>query len=341
MQNTTYGLRTGLPLAVGASAMFGTSGSFASSLMSAGWTPAAAVTARITTAAVLLTVPALLAARGRWDAVRRGLPLMLAFGLIAVGGCQLFYFSAVKHLSVSVALLMEYLGVVLVVAWMWLRHGKRPSGLTLTGSVLAIGGLVLVLDVFGGARVDAVGVLWGGAAAVGLAVFFVLSSHADTGVPPLVVAWGGMVVGAVLLWLLGAFGAVHLTAAWTDVEFSGHRMSWAVPVLGLAVVAGVLAYTTSIAATRLLGATVSSFVGLTEVLFAALFAWLLVSQQPTPVQAVGGLVVLGGIVLVRAGELGGPQSKGVPAVSGWAALASRTKRKRPGRPKGGAYQRAA
>jgi drug/metabolite transporter (DMT)-like permease len=303
MQNTAYNFRAGLPLAIVASAMFGTSGSFASSLMDAGWTPGSAVTARVTTAAVLLTVPGLLAARGRWAAVRRGLPLIVAFGMVAVGGCQLFFFNAVKHLSVSVALLMEYLGVVLVVGWMWLRHGRRPTRLTLAGSLLAIAGLVLVLDVFGGARVDLVGVLWGAAAAVGLAVFFVISAHGDGAVPPLVVAWGGMVVGAALLWLLGAVGAIDLQARWTDVTFAQHRTSWVVPVLGLAVVAGALAYTASIAATRFLGATVSSFVGLTEVLFAAVFAWLLVAEKPTFTQAAGGLVVLGGIVLVRAGEL--------------------------------------
>jgi drug/metabolite transporter (DMT)-like permease len=313
MQNTAYSFRIGLPIAIGASAMFGTSGSFASSLMDAGWTPGAAVTARVSTAALLLTVPALVAARGRWAAVRRGLPLILAFGAIAVGGCQLFFFNAVEHLSVSVALLLEYLGVVLVVGWMWLRHGRRPSRLTLAGAIVAIAGLILVLNVFGGAQVDLVGVLWGAAAAVGLAVFYVISAHSSDDVPPLVVAWGGMVVGAVLLWLLGALGAVDFHARWADVTFAQHRMSWAVPVLGLAVIAGALAYTASIAATRMLGATVSSFVGLAEVLFAAMFAWLFVAERPSLTQALGGVVVLAGIVLVRAGEVRAAQSEPHPA----------------------------
>jgi drug/metabolite transporter (DMT)-like permease len=119
----------------------------------------------------------------------------------------------------------------------------------------------------------------------------------------MVVAWGGMVVGAALLWAMAAVGVVHLTATWADVPFAGHRVSWLLPVLGLAVVAGVLAYTTSIAATRRLGATVSSFVGLSEVLFATVFAWVWLGQRPSLVQAFGGVVVLGGIVLVRAGEL--------------------------------------
>jgi drug/metabolite transporter (DMT)-like permease len=50
------------------------------------------------------------------------------------------------------------------------------------------------------------------------------------------------------------------------------------------------------------GAKLAAFVGLTEVLFATLFAWLLLAQTPTVPQAVGGLFVPGGITLVRLDE---------------------------------------
>lgn len=299
---------SGLPLGLASAALFGSSGSFASSLMDAGWSPAAAVTARVTVAALLLTVPALLALRGRRHVLREAAARIAVFGLVAVGGCQFFYFCAVQHLSVSAALLLEYLGVVLVVGWMWLSRGRRPSALTIAGGLLAILGLTFVLDVVGGAHVDLVGVLWGIGAAVGLAVLFVLSGDDDEDagepVPPIVIAWGGMVVGAVLLWVLGASHLVRFAASTQDVVFAGHQVGWFVPVLGLAVLAGALAYTVSIAATRALGVTVSSFVGLIEVLFSALFAWVLVGQQPTAMQAIGGVIVVGGIVLVRVGELG-------------------------------------
>ncbi|MGN6609391.1 MAG: EamA family transporter [Jatrophihabitans sp.] len=294
---------SGLPLGLASAALFGSSGSFASSLMSSGWSPAAAVTARVTIAALLLTIPALLALRGRRHVLRQAAGRIAAFGLIAVGGCQFFYFCAVSHLSISVALLLEYLGVVLVVGWMWLAHGRRPSPLTMAGGVLALSGLTLVLDIFGGAHVDVVGLFWGSLAAVGLAVFFVLSGSGDDSTPPIVVAWGGMAVGAGLLWFLGLTHLVRFAASTRDVDFAGHQAPWFVPVLGLAVLAGALAYTVSIAATRALGVTVSSFLGLIEVLFSALFAWVLVGQQPTLLQALGGAVVLGGIVLVRLGEL--------------------------------------
>ena len=55
-------------------------------------------------------------------------------------------------------------------------------------------------------------------------------------------------------------------------------------------------------ATRALGATVASFVGLSEVLFAIVFAWLVLGELPTPVQLAGGTLVVSGVVAVRLGE---------------------------------------
>ena len=52
-------------------------------------------------------------------------------------------------------------------------------------------------------------------------------------------------------------------------------------------------------AARRLGSRVSSFVGLTEVLFAVLFAWWLLGEVPRPIQLLGGLAILAGVVAVR------------------------------------------
>ena len=70
-----------------------------------------------------------------------------------------------------------------------------------------------------------------------------------------------------------------------------------------------MAYVAGIAAARVLGARLASFVGLSEVLFAIVFAWLLLGQTPAPVQLVGGLLVLAGIGLVRLDELRGPVAR--------------------------------
>ena len=68
-------------------------------------------------------------------------------------------------------------------------------------------------------------------------------------------------------------------------------------------IAAALAYAVGVVAARVLGATVASFIGLTEVLFAVVFAWLLLDQLPTVVQIGGGALIIGGVILVRLDEL--------------------------------------
>jgi len=301
----TAGSRAGLTLAVLSAATFGTSGAFASSLIDAGWSPAAAVITRIAVAALVLTVPAVLQLRGRWWLLRRGAARAAAYGLVAVAGCQLFYFNAIERMPVGVALLLEYLAAVLVVGWLWLRHGQRPRRLTVVGAAAAVAGLAMVLDLTGSARIDPIGLMWGLLAAAGLAIYFLLGAGAgEEPLPPIVMAWAGMCVGAAALAALGWAGALPVTAATSSVDFAGHRVSWVVPVLGLSLVAAAFAYVAGIGAARRLGAKLASFVGMGEVLFAILFAWLLLGQLPSAVQFLGGAFILVGVTLVRADELG-------------------------------------
>ena len=296
--------RTGLGVALSlvSFAAFSTSGVFASALLAAGWSAAGAVTVRVGVAAVVLTLPALLVLRGRVHVLRRSWRPVLAYGVVAVAACQVAFFNAVQHLSVGVALLLEYLGMVLVVLWMWLRHGHRPNALTALGGVLSVAGLVLVLDVLSDVRVDVVGVLWGLGAAVGLAMFFVIGAHSDDELPPMAMAWAGLSIGALVLLGLGALGVLPLATPRVDVTFLGHAVSWLWPALGLALVAAVVSYVTGITGGRILGARLSSFLGLTEVLFAVTFAWLLLGESLSPLQLVGAAVILAGLGCVKAAE---------------------------------------
>ncbi|MFR9776678.1 EamA family transporter [Micromonospora sp. MS34] len=293
----------GLGLALLSALTFATSGTFARPLITGDWSAEAVVLARVGIAALVLAVPAVLALRGRWAVLRRNAGTMVLFGLLGVALAQACFFNAVRYLPVGVALLLEYLGIVLVVGWMWLVHGQRPRVLTVVGSLTALAGLVLVLDLAGAGRLDPVGVLWGLGAGVGLAGYFVIAGRVDAALPSVVMASGGMAVGALVLLLLGVVGALPLRAGTTDVTFTGHRMSWLVPIVGLSLIAAVVAYLTGVAGARILGARLSSFVGLTEVMFAVLIAWLVLGELPTGVQLLGGALIVAGVALVRLDEL--------------------------------------
>lgn len=306
----------GLTLALLSSAAFGTSGTFARSLLDTGWSPGAAVILRIGIAAAVLTVLVGPQLRRHRRHIRRSGRTLTVYGIAAVAGAQLCYFNAVQHLSVAVALLLEYSGTLLVVLWLWLRHAHRPNAFTITGALAAIGGLALVLDVFGDVSIDAVGVAWGLGAAVGLAVYFVISARTDDALPPLVTAWGGLVIGGTVLATAALAGAIPFRTAAADVTLLDREMSWLVPLLGMSLVAAAFAYVAGVAGSRILGAKLASFIGLTEVLFAVLFAWVAVAEALSPIQLVGGALVVIGIALVKLDEAPDePELSGTPATT--------------------------
>lgn len=295
-------LLTGILFAVLSAALFGTSGVLAKGLLSAGWSPAAAVTWRITIGALVLAIPAARELHGRWYLLRRHWRVIVIFGAIAVAGCQLTYFLAVAQLSVAVALLLQYLGVILIVTWFWVRHGQRPGRVMLVGAAVALGGLVLVLGVFDAIEVNSTGVFWGFLSAVGLATYFIVSADASHALPPLTFVSSGLVVGAIVSVLAGAMGIVDMRWSVDDVSLAGFQVPWWVSIGFLGIVAAAFAYLAGVAGTRRLGSKISSFISLSEVLFAALWAWLMLAEAPTALQLFGGACVLAGIVMVKLGE---------------------------------------
>jgi drug/metabolite transporter (DMT)-like permease len=295
-------LGAGLAFAVVSAMACGLSGSLAKGLLDAGWSAGAAVAVRVTIAALVLVVPAALSLRGRWSLLRRNLPLVAGYGLVAVAGCQLAYFNAVVHMQVGVALLIEYTAPVAVIAWLWLRHGQRPGLVTLAGAAVAALGLVLVLDLLSGADLSALGVVWALLAMVGAAAYFILSANEDNGLPPIVLAAGGLVLGAAALVAAGLVGVVEMSWSTRPVEYSRVTVAWWLPLLGLGVVTAAVAYVTGIAASRRLGSRLASFAALLEVLFALVFAWLLLGELPRGVQFLGGALILAGVVVVKLGE---------------------------------------
>lgn len=295
-------LKSGLLFALISAASFGMSGSIARGLMDLGWSAGAATTARVGIAAAFLIVPGILALKGRWGLLRRSITTVVAYGVFAVAGAQLFYFLAIGYLDVSVALLIEYTAPVAVVLWLWVRHGARPSALTVVGAGVAAFGLVLLLDVLGGGDISLMGVGWALLAMVGAAVYFVLSGDERNGLPPMTLAAGGLLVAFLVLGAAGLVGILPMTFGTGDVQFLAFAAPWWAVLLVLGVITAAVAYVAGIAATRRLGARLGSFVALSEVIAAATFAWLLLGQTPSPVQFGGAALVMAGVIVVKLGE---------------------------------------
>ena len=291
----------GLALALVSASSFGLSGSLARSLLDLGWSPTAVVATRVGGAFLILLLPALLLLR------RIGLPTgrqsvrMLAYGVVAIALAQLCYFSAVQYLSVGVALLLEYLAPVILIAWHWGRARRRPAWPVLAGAGLSIVGLAFVLDLRTGLTLNPVGVAWGLGAALCLSAYFLLSEDNGTDAPihPLLLTTAGTGIGAVILLAASAAGILPLAAQTGVTVLADRSVGWWLPVLLLIFVSAVLAYPSGIVAVRRLGSSLASFVSLTEVIFAVVIAFVLLGQRPGLMQLLGGVLILVGIALVQ------------------------------------------
>jgi drug/metabolite transporter (DMT)-like permease len=73
-------------------------------------------------------------------------------------------------------------------------------------------------------------------------------------------------------------------------------------VIALALIPTAIAYTLGIMGIARLRPRFASLVGLFEVMFAVLAAWVLLGEAITATQAIGGVVVLIGLALARQGD---------------------------------------
>lgn len=295
--------RNGLIFALLSAATFGVSGPFAKSLIESGWSPGGAVFARVAGGALVMMVIAVATQWPRLRQVSTHTRTLLLYGVFAISGVQLCFFNAVQHLSVGVALLLEYLAPIIVIGWVWITKGARPSVQTLLGAAVALIGAAVVIDVFGSAEISAVGVAWGLAAAACLAVYFVISERADGDLHPVVLAASGLTVSAVVIGALGLVGVLPLQFSASNAVVADHSVNVWLPVVVLVLVSTVIAYLTGIAAITLLGPTIGSLVALTEVLCAVVAAWILVGESVTALQAVGSAAIIAGLVLARLGQV--------------------------------------
>jgi len=266
-----------------------------------GWSPAAVVATRVGGAFLILLIPCLFLLRQIGLPTGRQSLRLLAYGLVAIALAQLCFFSAVQYLSVGVALLLEYLAPVMLIGWHWARSHRRPAWPVLAGAALSMVGLAFVLDLRGGLSLNPIGVAWGLAAAVCLSAYFLLSEENGTDAPihPLLLTTAGTGIGAGVLLAASAAGILPLAAAPGAAILAGQAVGWWLPVLLLILVCAVFAYLSGIVAVRRLGSSLASFVSLTEVIFAVIFAFVLLGQRPGLMQLLGGVLILAGIGVVQ------------------------------------------
>lgn len=295
----------GLACAVASAVCFGGAGPFAKPLMDAGLGALDVVWLRLAGGALLM-LP--LAVRSL-PALRRKPKLVLGYGLLAVAGVQTCYFAAITSVPVAVALLIEFLGPVLLLGWVRFVRRERVSRSAVVGVTLAVLGLALVVEIWVGLRFDPLGLLLAlGAAGCQMAYFLLADSRDGSEVGAGTLAAGGMVVGAVAVTLLARPWTVDWSILGRDVVLAGRHVPALLPVVWLGLVSAVLAYLTGVIAIRRLSPPVAGAVAYLEPVVATVLAWLLLAEHLGAFQLLGGALVLFGAYLAQRTVPAGPPS---------------------------------
>jgi drug/metabolite transporter (DMT)-like permease len=219
---------------------------------------------------------------------------LLSMGLLGNGIYQILFAEGVSRTKAGNAALVLAATPALIALLLWLKHSERPSMRALAGIALSLAGVVLIVgtSAFAATRET----LWGDAlmlaACVCWALFTVLLKPFMMRVHSLQLALLTMVGGLppILLAAAGDLARLEWSAvpglAWLSMIFSG---------LGALVLAYLLWYH----GVRVLGPTRTAMYANLQPAIALIFAWVLLSEVPNPVQWIGALGIITGLLLAR------------------------------------------
>jgi drug/metabolite transporter (DMT)-like permease len=284
-----------MAFALASALAFGGSGVFARPLLDAGMDSLHVTWLRLAGAALILLPVAV----RHWRVAQRKPLLVLAYGVFPMAGVQALYFAAIARIPVGIALLLEFLGPVLVLLWVRVVRRNRVSPAAVVGVVLAVAGLGLLLEVWAGMRLDVIGVGLALGAAAAQAAFFLLGDAMGEDTDPLAVIAFGALIATALLGVLAQPWTLPWGLLAAPLPLGGFSLPGWTIALWLGLVCTAVAYFTGVSAIKRLSPQVAGGVAYLEVVTAIVLAWALLGEALTPVQILGAGVIVSGAFIAQ------------------------------------------
>ena len=292
----------GVFFALTAAVLFGLNGSTTKVIIQSGVSAEQVVFIRSLAAGLIALIWALIANRSQLRVEKRLIPRLLLLGVVGVGFLQYFYSQAVVLLPVGIALLIEYTAVlwVPIVALVFFKEPVKKQ--IWFGAILVLGGLSVVAQIWD-TQLDPIGVLFAFAAAASLSTHFIVGERVQRHLPTNVTMAYGMGIATLFFLPFSNLGAFDYGSLWRQTDLSGNLAGTTAPLWLMLLVLGVagsfLPMAFTFLALRHLSATLVGVVATSETILAALFALLWLGELISLTQALGGMVVVTGIVLAQ------------------------------------------
>jgi len=296
---------TGYALYLTAAFLFAMNGTVSKSILLSGIEASRLSQIRVTAAFLLVAIVLLFTNRRGFVITKAELPALVIYGVLGVAMTQYLFFIAIAVMPVGIALLIEFTAPILVA--LWFRFGLREptKRLVWLALILALIGLALVAQVWQGFTLNPIGVTAAFGAAIALAIYYLLGDRQVR--PPFnrdpvsLTMWGFAL--AALFW---AIAQPWWSFPWEALQGSGYPLGESGPAVPLSFLTAwmvVLGTATPfwlvVASLKHLRASQASVVGMTEPLLAILVAWVALGEVLTPIQIIGGIIVLVGVFLAE------------------------------------------
>ena len=232
---------------------------------------------------------------------REELPLIVALGVGGLALVQWSYFFAIHRVAIGIALVIQFVGPILVALWARFVYGEQVRARIWVALALALTGLLLIVEVWQTNRPNAAGLAAAAFAAVTYAAYILLAEEGVRRRDAISLsAWGFLF--ATVFW--------SLLAPWWN--FPGERVEDRVSLLGnlasshlpiwalmawMVVLGTIVPFALVVAALQRISATRAGITAMLEPVVAIVIAWAWLGESLDPVQLSGAAVTLAGVSL--------------------------------------------
>lgn len=286
-----------------AAVLFAISGTAAKFLFHGGITPFELIQLRTTLAFASLLV---------WLSLRdpmllkislTDLPYFMALGVLGIGSAQFLYLLAISKIHVAAAILLHYTGPVFVALYVVLVQRRKIGGVstlaiagTLAGCFLVVGAYNLEL-----LELNRVGIVSGLLAAVAFAVYSVLSDHGMRKYAP----WTVLVYGLLFAALMWNF--LHPPLEAVLQSYAPVQWGW---IFFVGICGTVLPFGLYFEGIRRIQPTHASITATLEPISAGVIAAVFLGEVMSPLQMLGGVIVVASIIVLQMSDKSEPQNSG-------------------------------
>jgi drug/metabolite transporter (DMT)-like permease len=256
-----------------------------------GLDPLSVITFRVLFAFGLLLAAVVPLRPGLLRVEARKLPVLVLYGFVAVALNFTCYFYALQYITVTTAIILVYTYPAIVTLLSRLVFQERLERWKLLALLMTLVGVFLVAQGYAPEQLilNLKGALLALTTAAAIAFYNLMGKRLLGGLNPWTLTLYGFL-----------FGGLFLTGwrSWQGAELGYPLLAW-VLILVLALFPSILAYGLYLKALKHLEASRAAITATLEPVLAALLAFTVLGERIEPLQALGGLLVLGGVAVLR------------------------------------------